>query len=72
MTMKLKGKFYRTVARPALLNGMECWEVQGSEEQRMQEAEMHILRYGNRRGFSRKNTIKNQYVPEFRDGHIVS
>jgi hypothetical protein len=26
---KLKGKFYRTVIRPAMLYGAECWNTKG-------------------------------------------
>nr|XP_016436653.1 PREDICTED: uncharacterized protein LOC107762784 [Nicotiana tabacum] len=33
--LKLKGKFYRAVVRPAMLYGAECWAVKNSHVQRM-------------------------------------
>jgi len=30
--LKLKGKFYRTAVRPALLYGTECWAVKSQHE----------------------------------------
>lgn len=42
---KLKGKFDRVVVRPPLLYGVKCWSVKNSRVQRMQMAEMGILRW---------------------------
>lgn len=33
--IKLKGKFYKTMARPALLFGLECWAVDTGREPRV-------------------------------------
>jgi len=30
--LKLKGKFYRTIVRPAMLYGTECWAVKSQHE----------------------------------------
>lgn len=35
-------KLYRTLVRPALLCGWECWTVKESQDQRMQLAEMRV------------------------------
>ncbi|XP_070020912.1 uncharacterized protein [Nicotiana sylvestris] len=42
---ELKGKFYRTVVRPAILYGAECWPVKNSHIQKMKVAEMRMLRW---------------------------
>ncbi|KAK8956527.1 hypothetical protein KSP39_PZI001305 [Platanthera zijinensis] len=43
--LKLKGKFYRTAIRPAMLYGSECWAVNCVHEQKMGVAEMRMLRW---------------------------
>ena len=40
---KLKGKFYRTAIRPAMLYGTECWATKHEHEQKMKVAEMRML-----------------------------
>ena len=42
---KLKGKFYRTAIRPALLYGAECWPTKGQHIQKLSVAEMRMLRW---------------------------
>ena len=59
---KLKGKFYRTAIRPALLYGTECWPVKKIFEHKMEFTEMHMLRWMCEHTLM--DRIKNQ---EFRD-----
>jgi hypothetical protein len=42
--MRLKGKLYRSVARPTILHGLGCWVVDKIIEQSMNVAEMRMLR----------------------------
>ena len=48
---KLKGKFYRTTIRPAMLYGAECWPTKRRNVQQISVAEMCMLRWicGHRR-----------------------
>jgi hypothetical protein len=39
---KLKGKFYRTAIRPAMMYGVEYWATKGQHVQKMSIAEMQI------------------------------
>jgi hypothetical protein len=41
---KLKCKFYRTVIRPAMMYGAECWTTKRQHIQKMSVAEMRMLR----------------------------
>ena len=41
---KLKGKFYRTTIRPAMLYGAECWPTKRRHVQQISVAEMRMLR----------------------------
>ena len=41
----LKGKFYRTAIRPALLYGTECWAIKRYYAQKISAAEMGILHW---------------------------
>jgi hypothetical protein len=40
---KLKGKFYKTVIRPTMLYGVECWSTKRRHVQQLSVAEMRML-----------------------------
>jgi hypothetical protein len=42
---KLKGKFYRTMIRPAMLFGAECWPTKRRHIQQLSVAEMRMLHW---------------------------
>ena len=42
---KLKGKFYRTAIRPAMLYSAECWPTKRRHVQQISVAEMRMLRW---------------------------
>lgn len=58
--MKLKGKFYRTVIRPAMLYGSECWAMKGQHISKMSVAEMRMLRWMC--GHTRLDKIRNECI----------
>ncbi|GKA31398.1 ataxia telangiectasia mutated family protein [Tanacetum coccineum] len=43
--IKLKGKFYRVAIRPAMLYGSECWPLTKVQANRMEVAEIRMLRW---------------------------
>jgi hypothetical protein len=43
--LKLKGKFYRTAIRPAMLYGAECWPTKRWHVQQLSVAEMRMLQW---------------------------
>lgn len=57
---KLKGKFYRTAIRPAMLYGAECWATKGQHIQKISVAEMRMLRWIC--GHTRKDRVRNEDV----------
>ena len=42
---KLKGKYYRTAIRPAMLYGAECWPTKRRHVQQISVAEIRMLRW---------------------------
>ncbi|KAM1087697.1 hypothetical protein ACFX2B_013050 [Malus domestica] len=60
MPLKLKGKFYRTAIRPAMLYGTECWAVKHQHVHKMGVAEMRMLRWMC--GHTRKDKIRNEDI----------
>ena len=58
--MKLKSKLYKTVVRPAMVYGSECWALRKQEEQRLHTTEMKML--GWSQGKTRKDRIKNETI----------
>jgi len=57
---KLKGKFYRTTVRPAILYGTECWAVKSQHENQISVAKMRMLRW--MMGKTRNDRIKNDTI----------
>ncbi|KAM7524737.1 hypothetical protein LguiA_014639 [Lonicera macranthoides] len=60
--LELKGKFYRTAVRPAMLYGTECWAVKSQHENKLNVAEMRMLRWMS--GKNRKDRIRNDTIRE--------
>ncbi|KAH1241290.1 putative PKHD-type hydroxylase [Glycine max] len=60
--IKLKGKFYRTAVRPAILYGTECWAVKSQHETKVGVAEMRMLRWMC--GKTRQDKIRNRAIRE--------
>ncbi|KAL5164281.1 hypothetical protein HKD37_18G049636 [Glycine soja] len=60
--IKLKGKFYRTTVRPAILYGTECWAVKSQHENKVGVAEMRMLRWMC--GKTRQDKIRNEAIRE--------
>ncbi|KAI5742912.1 hypothetical protein M8J77_012557 [Diaphorina citri] len=59
MSLKMKGKVYRTVVRPAMIYGAETWAVKMVHEKRLEVAEMRILRWSC--GVTRLDKIRNEF-----------
>lgn len=57
---KLKGKFYRTTVRPAMLYGAECWPTKRRHVQQLGVAEMRMLR--RMCGHARKDRVQNDHI----------
>ncbi|KAH1233397.1 Craniofacial development protein 2 [Glycine max] len=60
--IKIKGKFYRTAVRPAILYGTECWAVKSQHENKVGVAEMRMLRWMC--GKTRQDKIRNEAIRE--------
>ncbi|KAH1193991.1 Retrovirus-related Pol polyprotein from type-2 retrotransposable element R2DM [Glycine max] len=60
--IKLKGKFYRTAVRPAILYGTECWAVKSQHETKVGVAEMRMLQWMC--GKTRQDKIRNRAIRE--------
>jgi len=57
---KLKGKFYRTAIRPAMLYGAECWPTKIRHVQQLSVAEMRMLRWIC--GHTRMDRVRNDDI----------
>ena len=60
MPVKLKGKVYKTVVRPAMMYGMEATPIKKVNEKRMNVAEMKMLRWMS--GVTKRNRIPNTRI----------
>ena len=60
MIMKIKGKVYRTVVRPALMYGAETWALKKAQEKKLEVAEMRMLRWMC--GVTKLDKIRNERI----------
>ncbi|KAH0434466.1 hypothetical protein IEQ34_026824 [Dendrobium chrysotoxum] len=67
--LKLKGKFYKMVVRPAMLYGAECWPLKEKHNsniyiyiKKKSVAEMRMLRWMS--GFTLRDRIRNEHIRE--------
>ena len=58
--MKLKDKVFKTIIRPAMAYGLECWAVKKKDENKLNSAEMRMLRWA--RGKTRLDHIRNEDI----------
>ncbi|KAI0488944.1 hypothetical protein KFK09_028783 [Dendrobium nobile] len=60
--LKLKGKFYKMVVRPAMLYDAECWPLKEKHNTKLSVAEMRMLRWMS--GFTLRDRIQNEHIRE--------
>ena len=60
MPVELKDKVFKTIIRPAMTYGSECWAVQKKDENKLNSAEMRMLR--GARGKTRLDHIRNEDI----------
>jgi len=60
MWVRLKGKFYCMVIRPALIYGAQGWTIKKAQVQRMMVAEMRMIRWMC--GYTRRDKVRNEAI----------
>ena len=60
MPVELKDNVFKTISRPAMTYGSECWAVKKKDESKLNSAEMRMLRWA--RGKIRLDHIRNEYI----------
>ena len=62
MKVKIKGKIYKTIVRPAMVYRAETWTVKTAHEKKMEVAEMKMLRWMG--GVTKLDKIRNEKIRE--------
>ena len=58
--LKVMGKVYKTVVRPAMMYGAETWAVKKAQEKKLDVAEMRMLRWIS--GVTKLDRIRNERI----------
>ena len=60
MPVELKYKIFKTIIRPAMTYGSECWALKKKDENKLNSAKMRMLRWA--RGKNRLDHINNEDI----------
>ena len=60
ISLRVKGKVYKTVVRPAMMYGAETWEVNKAQEKKLDVAEMRMFRWMS--GVTKLDRIMNERI----------
>ena len=60
ISLRVKGKVYKTVVRPAIMYGAETWAVKKAHENKLYVAEMRMLRWMS--GVTKLDRIRNERI----------
>ena len=60
ISLRVKGKVYKTVVRPAMMYGAETWAVKKAHEKKLDVAEMRMLRWMS--GVIKMDRIRNERI----------
>ena len=60
ISLRVNGKVYKTVLRPAMMYGAETWAVKKAQEKKLDVAEMRMLRWMS--GFNKLEKIMNEII----------
>ena len=60
ISLRVKGKVYKTVVRPAMMYGAETWAVKKAQEKKLDVAEMRMLRWVS--GVAKLDRIRNERI----------
>ena len=60
ISLRVKGKVYKTVVRPAMMYGSETWAVKKAHEKKLDVAEMRMLRWMS--GVTKMDRIRNERI----------
>ena len=60
MHIKLKDKIYKTIVKPAIIYGSECWAVKKNDTQKLHTTEMRMLRWAGCK--TKKDHINNEDI----------
>ena len=60
ISLRVKGKVYKMVVRPAMMYGAETWAVKKAQEKKLNVAEMRMLRWMS--GVTKLDRIRNERI----------
>ena len=60
ISLRVKGKVYKTVVRPAMMYGAETWAMKKAHEKKLDVAEMRMLRWMS--GVTKLDRIRNERI----------
>ena len=67
MPVELKDKVFKTIIRPAMTYGSECWAVKKKDENKLNSAEMRMLSWA--RAKTRLDHVRNEDIRK--EAHLL-